>query len=383
MSSKKVTKCIASILCAVMLITGISPGIVAKADAIDDLWNRVDKLQLPTQTEAAISPLTINVGEQAKVTQTYTFGKGKAILSVPINIGDSPQAFIKISLEGFSGMYAFKVGDATILNDIGGASYTLNQKDGKERKMLILKNADEDEKDIKVKITLYRYKNTVSPQGVLPAGRWATGYNYNGECLYKIKVPSDGIIKIEAGIDPTTKYETKTSFNTLLLNSKKKAISDVTVSGDGAQYCVKKGTYYLKATNKDGIVVARYKFSKVKTLKNTKKSKAISIKKGKTAKGILLAGESKKESRWYKIVISKKRKVSITAKNLAGEGQKVYLYKKGKSRLMASGSNELAYMGENGKYAFKTRFPLDKGTYYLKVTKKSKKASVYYSIRWK
>ena len=50
---------------------------------------------------------------------------------------------------------------------------------------------------------------------------------------------------------------------------------------------------------------------------------------------------------------------------------------------MASGSNELAYMGENGKYAFKTRFPLDKGTYYLKVTKKSKKASVYYSIRWK
>ena len=129
--------------------------------------------------------------------------------------------------------------------------------------------------------------------------------------------------------------------------------------------------------------MARYKFSKVKTLKNTKKSKAISIKKGKTAKGILPAGESKKESRWYKIVISKKRKVSITAKNLAGEGQKVYLYKKGKSRLMASGSNELAYMGENGKYAFKTRFPLDKGTYYLKVTKKSKKASVYYSIRWK
>ena len=71
MSSKKVTKCIASILCAVMLITGISPGIVAKADAIDDLWNRVDKLQLPTQTEAAISPLTINVGEQAKVTHIY------------------------------------------------------------------------------------------------------------------------------------------------------------------------------------------------------------------------------------------------------------------------------------------------------------------------
>lgn len=61
----------------------------------------------------------------------------------------------------------------------------------------------------------------------------------------------------------------------------------------------------------------------------------------------------------------------------------MYLYKKGKSKPIASGKKKLAYMGKNGKYAFKTRFPLDKGTYYLKVTKESKTASVYYSIRWK
>ena len=129
--------------------------------------------------------------------------------------------------------------------------------------------------------------------------------------------------------------------------------------------------------------MVRYKFSKVKTKKNTKKSKAVSIKKGKTVKGVLTAEESKRTSRWYKIVIPKKRKVSITAKNLAGEGQKMYLYKKGKSNIIASGEKELAYMGKNGKYAFKTRFPLEKGTYYLKVTKERKNASVYYSIRWK
>lgn len=383
MSSKKVTKCIASILCAVMLITGISPGIVAKADAIDDMWERAVQLQLPTQTEAAISPVTINPGESAKVTQTYTFGKGKALLSVPINIGDSPQSFIKIVVEGFSEVCGFKVGEETILNNMGTARFTLNQKDGKERKMLILKNKADDEKDIRVEITLYQYRKTVSSPGTLLAGKWATDYNYNGECLYKIKVPSDGVIQIESGTDPNMKNETKLGLNTSLLNSKKKAISDANVSGDGAQYCVKKGTYYLKATNKNGIVMVRYKFKKVKASKNTKKSKAAGMKKGKAVKGILPVGESKKSGRWYKIVIPKKRKVSVTVNTLVGDGQKAYLYKKGKSKPIASGKKKLAYMGKNGKYAFKTRFPLDKGTYYLKVTKESKTASVYYSIRWK
>lgn len=40
--------------------------------------------------------------------------------------------------------------------------------------------------------------------------------------------------------------------------------------------------------------MVRYKFKKVKASKNTKKSKAAGMKNGKTVKGILPAGESKK-----------------------------------------------------------------------------------------
>jgi len=40
-------------------------------------------------------------------------------------------------------------------------------------------------------------------------------------------------------------------------------------------------------------------------------------------------------------------------------------------------------MGGDEKYLFKTKFPLEKGTYYLKVSKNDKKDSIYYSIKWK
>lgn len=384
MKGKKAMKRIAAMLCAIMLVTGMSPGVIAKADAIKDFWDNVEK-KFPTQTEAAISPVTINPGETAKVMKTYTLNKGNVVLSVPVIIGDSPQVFVKITLRGITQMSPVKVGGLSTWNEKDGDTtyFTLGQRNGKEQKMLILKDADDFEKDVKVEVTLYQYRTTASTQEILPAGRWAAGYNCKRSFLYKIKAPSDGIIQIESGSDPNMKEGTKLGLDTTLLNSKKKGISDAMVSGDGAQYCVKKGTYYLKASNSDGMVMFRYKFNKVKASKNIKQSKAVNIKKGKTVKGILPAGESKKGGRWYKIVIPKKRKVSITAKNLAGEGQKVYLYKKGKSKPIASGKKKLAYMGGNGKYAFKTRFPLDKGTYYLKVTKDDKEASVYYSVTWK
>lgn len=49
---------------------------------------------------------------------------------------------------------------------------------------------------------------------------------------------------------------------------------------------MKKGTYYIKVSA-DGLFRFRYRFTKVKQPKNTKQTKALNIKKGKTVKGIL------------------------------------------------------------------------------------------------
>ena len=75
-------------------------------------------------------------------------------------------------------------------------------------------------------------------------------------------------------------------------------------------------------------------------------------------------------------------------KSLIGSdgSSKTYLYKKGQSKPIASstgGMRKLIYMGGDEKYLFKTKFPLEKGTYYLKVSKNDKKDSIYYSIKWK
>ncbi|MEY8427897.1 hypothetical protein AALA00_09330 [Lachnospiraceae bacterium 46-15] len=67
------------------------------------------------------------------------------------------------------------------------------------------------------------------------------------------------------------------------------------------------------------------------------------------------AGDGKKNCRWYKIVIPKTRKVFITAKSLIGYRSEMELYKKGRSKPIATGSTKLMYIGENDKFAKKWR----------------------------
>ena len=312
------TRFIAALLGAAVLAGGVAPGVTAKANSMENLWDQA--ATLPTQAETqALTPATIRPGEKAKVAGSYTFQKDAALFSLPIHIGDNPQVFIKITLSGFTKGVWVRAGGWMTQNQGNGetTSFTLRQKDGKEQKLMLLKDVADAGREGKVEVTLYQYKKTAASKTKISAGRWAEGYHYNGACLFQVNAPSDGIIKIESGQDPNEKNGQTLNLSTTLLNSKKKTISDAQMSGDGAQYCVKKGTYYLKASNTDGMVKLRYKFTKVTSAKNTSRTKAANLKKGKQAKGFLPAGQSKNDSRWYKIVITKKRKVSVTAKSLA------------------------------------------------------------------
>ncbi len=285
---------------------------------LDALWKE-SLAKLPTQTEAAVSAASIKPGEIVKPLKTYTFRAENTIFALPVNLSAGEQAYMQVTLSGFSDMA------------LGRGEWVANS--------------------------------------------WVDGY-YEGACFYQVKAPSDGIIEVEAGEDANLKalgMDAWHSVKTTLTDSKCKEISSSQTStkSEKAVYYVKKATYYIKVSA-DGLFRFRYRFTKVKQPKNTKQTKALNIKKGKTVKGILSAGDGKKNCRWYKIVIPKTRKVSVTVKSLIGSdgSSKTYLYKKGQSKPIASstwGMRKLIYMGGDEKYLFKTKFPLEKGTYYLKV----------------
>lgn len=385
--TKKMIKVWAGIF---MLLAGIFVGNMGAVQAsitedVEAIWKRIEKL--PTQAEETISPVVVRLGEQASVLKTYTFGGEMSVFSAPIYLGSSPEVFLKVAVQGFSGNIFAKVGEAMVQSSNGEFFVTCRQSGGNEQKLLILKNAADSGKNYTISVTLYRYEVTPPGKVSLKAGEWAKGYKEgNGEYLYKIKAPSDGVIEIEPGAD-VNHSSGGASVETMLLNSKCKAVSDESYSNkdDRTKYCVRKGTYYIKATD-DGLFQFRYRFTKMKTSKNVKQSKAVSVKRGKTVKGILAAGEGEKNGRWYKMVVSKTKKVTISMKTSIGDIDlyKIYIYKKGSSEPVAAVVAPIRFGGP-AKYSMSKKCLLDKGTYYMKVFKRNnyKKSSVQYSIKWK
>lgn len=191
-----------------------------------------------------------------------------------------------------------------------------------------------------------------------------------------------------------------------LCNSNKKAIGVVEAwycenkyTGDNTRtYGVTKGqTYYFKVEAWGGVQISA---SVVKVAKSTANSrtKAVNLVKGKTAKGIMIAGEKKAD--WYKIKLSKgaKLKLNYTVKTMGYANAVQYGYKEAGIRftfVMDTG---------NGQWTSKTdltplkpenaitvsikdqssgiMYDIEPGTYYVKVEPINKKSSGYYTIKW-
>lgn len=157
-----------------------------------------------------------------------------------------------------------------------------------------------------------------------------------------------------------------------------------------------KTTYYLRVKAMGGTqVTATFKKLKVnkKALNNRKKAKTIS--KGKSVKGVILAGDKKAD--WYKIKLTKsqKLKLSMTAKTSGGSaysGIKVTFCKSnGKNFLSGydsvifasrSHSSDSATFIKRDVYTRKV-YGIDAGTYYVKVEPYVTSSSGYYTLKWK
>lgn len=150
-----------------------------------------------------------------------------------------------------------------------------------------------------------------------------------------------------------------------------------TQSADLTQtYGVKKNTtYYLRVSSNSNLSI-KCKFTKVSESSGSKKSKAKSIKKNKTIKGIIAAGD--KTVDWYKIKLPKKQVLHIYFSGRTNDKLKITFsgtYLKTAKKYIVRGNTKTQHT-----YTTERAQP---GNYYVKVERNNTKSSGYYTLKWK
>lgn len=172
---------------------------------------------------------------------------------------------------------------------------------------------------------------------------------------------------------------------TLYASNKKTALSSVTDSYNTAEenihsytqtYGVKKNTTYYLRVNAVGAVTLKCKFTKVNENSGSKKSKAKSLDKNKTVKGIISAGD--KTVDWYKIKIPKKQILNIYYSGKTNSKIKITFsgtYLKTAVKYIQHGNTQTHHTYSTER--------VQPGTYYVKVERYNSTSSGYYTLKWK
>lgn len=233
---------------------------------------------------------------------------------------------------------------------------------------------------------------TVTPK----AGKNYYASNQKGKTRYfKVKASSAGYITIDF---PDGSAGTKSTYKVKLMNSSKsknllKKTVTVGSSKDWVTYAaVPKGTYYVAVTSStDDWYAINLKATKVKENSGSSKSKAKSISKGSTKKGTVTVSQSSSAADWYKIKVGSNQKVFLdilTKTGGASGGVRVTVYsgskKMGTAEFYNSNDSE-TYAGSLELFTtingIRMNY-LQKGTYYIKVTKYGS-GNGYYQIKWR
>lgn len=201
---------------------------------------------------------------------------------------------------------------------------------------------------------------------------------YNSEKYFKFKATATGIIYVQTG----NSFAPAVTF----LNSKKKAISTKRFLSSNDDYtmiyAVKKGqTYFIKVSDMSSGKLNLFSITqkKVKEKSGSKRKKAVTLKKKKKVYGTMQIGE---KADWYKFKVTKKKAVKITVATAEANYLRISVYDSKGKRI---GSKQLLSTGTNAfKVTYGSTFgKANKGTYYIKVERDSKKSCGYYRLSWK
>ena len=223
----------------------------------------------------------------------------------------------------------------------------------------------------------------------LSNNKWYTNNSSSRQTVYhRIKVSKPGYITLSGnGIGV---WSPKTSLRYNLTNNKKKNLTNIKFLPDSPSnytgrkaftdhFAVKKGTYYIKVT--DSRYRLKYKFTASKDQSGASKAKAKNIGRGKTAKGLLIAGEKGGKSDWFKFTLPRAQKIKLTFNSRANDWVQ-YKLVPANSRISITGASSHTWAK---KLSGTTRSVFPAGTYYIQVTRmsKDKNTSGYYTVSWK
>lgn len=216
--------------------------------------------------------------------------------------------------------------------------------------------------------------------------------------LHKLVVPSDGVMYF-SGVEYSSYSDSVYGLSFSLLNSSYTPINrygSSTTYVNGADqnsssyyrvYALKKGIYYLRVTGTKNYRIIG-KFKAVADQGKAKKKKGTNLKRGKVMTALFAAGERYSKAEWFKIKVTKSRKIKLTVFVYGDASYRVYLYgpkpyKKGDSGTYLTESNcgTITYGIRKG-FSSKLK-KLNKGTYYVKVVRTSNDTSGYCSLKWK
>ena len=137
----------------------------------------------------------------------------------------------------------------------------------------------------------------------------------------------------------------------------------------------------------------KYQIRKINLTSNDNRKKAKNLSNGKAVETLLLAG--KKTTTWYKIKLSKKKKINMTFESRlfqnSGQGMKIYICNEKGKALHTEPILVTEKASSYYKKKYKMEYPrkiittgnLPAGNYYVKVTSDHKMTSGSYKISWK
>ena len=144
--------------------------------------------------------------------------------------------------------------------------------------------------------------------GTLTKGKtfYGSSPDKSGVSYYKVTAPGNGYLTISFP-ERQTDYS---GFDVKLTNSKKNSLfTNFEYVSSSKEYKttvgVKKGTYYVAVKNSNDYYGMKVSFTSVKENSGSSKSKAKSIYKGNTKKGIINATQSENSGDWYKFKVTK------------------------------------------------------------------------------
>ena len=355
--------------------------------------------QKATTSDAAATPITIENGAvitpasaNASSVTTYmtpTYSSGSPVLVYPIQAkkGGLSITFTGANCTAYSSLYS----DSQCSNSVTYNSNSSDSSTGVKGHYYSIKTNG----TYYLKFSLYSFSGSgagvfavqhAPSGGTLTNGKAMMGGSASKDSVsyYKVKVPATGYITLVMA----SPSDYSSTFRVKLTNSGKKTLfsgyESLNSSGSyTTRIGVKKGTYYIGVKSYNAVYAIGSKFTKVSCSKHgTSKSKAVTIKKGVTRKGVLAASSS--ASDWYKIRLTRSQAVSIaiTAKSSAGGdiggNIKFTIYNSSGSYT----SDTLTGVSNNTMkpYTVGNGSKLTKGTYYIKVSR-NHKGNGYYTLK--